>query len=385
MIRLAILLLAIVAGLIAGPYFIGQKGYVLIALDNWTIELSVVSLAILVVGFMIVFLLVEWIVKRLYKGFGGSFSFFSRWRNKRKNSAYIKGMLALDEGHYVEAQKQFSRIDTDNLMGIDLLASAQAATKLNQTNKAKQLWQQAAQDPMTELAANLHLIRAYLEENNSKEALGILENLAEKHLQHPAVAQCWVEALAMQGRWQELKSKLKGWKKTLSLESYAYWMQQSSKGIFAEIASKQGALQLKTAWQELPRSDRKDPAQQAAYIKQLIGQDMHNDAAEALVDFQSHPEPQLVPLFASLRTNNPTEVIKKLESWLKHDEFNLQLLSALGHVAFHAKQYQLAEKVLLKRLNLGKDSEDLLLLAQIKEALGQPSEALELYKQSIKN
>src|SRR5690606_28669459 len=130
-------------------YFIGQKGYVLIALDNWTVELSVVSLGILLVAFIIIFLLLEWLIKRLYRGFGGSFSFFSRWRNKRKNSAYIKGMLALDEGHYVEAQKQFSRIDADNLTGVDLLAAAQAATKLNQTHKAKQLWQQAALDPVT--------------------------------------------------------------------------------------------------------------------------------------------------------------------------------------------------------------------------------------------
>jgi len=48
MIRVILLLIFLVVGLIVGPNLVGEKGYVLIALKNTTIEMSVISLGIMV-------------------------------------------------------------------------------------------------------------------------------------------------------------------------------------------------------------------------------------------------------------------------------------------------------------------------------------------------
>ncbi|MEP7766308.1 hypothetical protein, partial [Sanguibacter sp. 26GB23] len=79
--------------------------------------------------------------------------------------------------------------------------------------------------------------------------------------------------------------KLPTWKKTLGPD-YDSMMQQASKGNFAEIASKEGGAKLIESWLASPRSVRKDPGQQAAYIQQLINQGMHSDAEQALVEHQ---------------------------------------------------------------------------------------------------
>ncbi|MBC3766488.1 heme biosynthesis HemY N-terminal domain-containing protein [Neptunicella marina] len=385
MIRLLLLFVLLIAGLVAGRLLTDQQGYVLIALDNWTIEMSVVTLLSLIVGSMVLFLVAEWLFKKGWRGLGGSLNLVSRWRERRRHSAYINGMIALKEQHLVEAQKYFTRLNSQSLHGVDLLHAADATALLNQTQTSTELWEKALLDPATELAAKLHFIQLHLQEKRFDKALQLLQHLPEKYRQHPTVAQYWCEGLAAKGNWHELKDRLKGWKKILGMESYSQWMQRCSFGVFAEIASKQGAIQLKNVWQALPRSDRKDHAQQAAYVKQLIGQGMHNDAAAALVEFQNHPQPQLLPLYSQLRCKAPAAVIKQLEGWLRKDENNLKLLSALASVAFYSDNFVLAEKVLQKRLGLEADRDDLLLLAKTKEMSGQTQQAMELYKQALNN
>jgi HemY protein len=211
----------------------------------------------------------------------------------------------------------------------------------------------------------------------------LIQGLNQKQQAQKPVLKLWAQALGQAGKWQELKDNLKGWKKALG-NDYELFMHQASKGHFAEIASKEGAGQLKENWQSLPRSTRKDPAQQSAYIQQLIEQGMNTDAELALVEYQnSAPHPLLIPLFKLIKLPNPAASIKKLEAWLKQDSLNVELLSALGHIAFNANDKQLAEKALAKAIKLGNRREDLVLMASIKESQDDQKQALQLYKQSM--
>jgi HemY protein len=161
-------------------------------------------------------------------------------------------------------------------------------------------------------------------------------------------------------------------------------MQQASKGSFAEIASKEGATELKQNWLAQPRATRKDPAQQAAYIQQLLDQGMYADAEQTLVNCQkSGPQPQLVPLFKQIKLPNPTLSIRTLESWIKNDDLNVDLLSALAHVANNSGDKVLAEKALAKAIKLDNRQQDILLMANIKESQHNQDQALQLYKQGL--
>ena len=62
---------------------------------------------------------------------------------------------------------------------------------------------------------------------------------------------------------------------------------------------------------------------------------------------------------------------------------NVDLLSALGHVAYNANDKVLAEKALSKAIKLGNRQEDLILMASIKESQNDQTQALQLYKQSM--
>lgn len=384
MIRLLLLLAIVLAGLVLGPLLVGQKGYVLIALNQWTIEMSLISLGLIVLGAILAFLLLEWLVKRVLTLVTGSRDWLGGFSERRRQKAFTRGLVALEEANYQEAEKQLSKVDSAAFSGLDLLASAQAAAKRKQWDKARDLWLKASEYPASELAAKLHLVKLEIQHQQADKALSLLEGLSEKHQQHPRVAQLWAKALAQQGRWQELQDKLRGWKKTLGLEKYDFWMRQAAQGVFAEIASKEGANQLKTNWQGLPRSKRQDPAHQAAYAEQLMMQGMASDAEQVLVEGQKQgPHPLLLPLMKQLKSPNPVAAIRLLEGWLKKDENNAELLSALGHLSQQAGDLVLAEKALTKAITLRHDQDDLLALAAIKEAKQDNQQALALYKQSL--
>ena len=91
----------------------------------------------------------------------------------------------------------------------------------------------------------------------------------------------------------------------------------------------------------------------------------------------------LLPLYKELRLSHPTTALKQLEQWLKVDDMNVELLSTLGTLAYHANDLSLAEKALSKAIKLGNRQQDILLLAKIKESQQDDQQALALYKQSL--
>jgi HemY protein len=383
LIRVFFVLVVLLITLVIAAMVFDDSGYVMVEFNGWVVEMNVWSLSLCLIAIFIGLMLINLIVKTSLAAASGSKDWLGNWGSRKKQKAFTAGLIALAETNYLIARENFSKIESEDFDGINLLAAAEAEIQLGQPQQAKSYWRMATTYEKSALAANLCLIRDALQQQQADEALALIQNLSEKQQAQTPLLILWAQALGQAGRWQELKDKLKGWKKALGKE-YEPLMQQASKGNFAEIASKEGALQLKQNWQSLPRATRKDPAQQAAYIQQLIDQGMFADAEHTLVENQkSAPQPLLLPLFKQIKLPNPTAAIKKLEGWLKQDNLNVDLLSALGHVAHHSDDNVLAEKVLSKAIKLGNRQEDLILMAQIKESQDDQKQALQLYKQSM--
>jgi HemY protein len=383
LIRIFLVLVILLIGVVVAAMFFDDSGYVMVEFNGWVVEMNVWSLSLSLIAIFVGLMLINLLVKTSLAAASGSKSWLGNWGNRKKQKAFTAGLIALAETNYLIARENFNKIENDDFDGINLLAAAEAEKQLGQPEQAKRYWRLAATYEKSTLAATLCLIRDALQHHLPDEAMTHIQGLNQKQQAQTLVLKLWAQALGQAGKWQELKDKLKGWKKALG-NDYELFMHQASKGHFAEIASKEGAGQLKENWQSLPRSTRKDPAQQAAYIQQLIDQGMNADAELALVEYQSSaPHPLLIPLFKLIKLPNPAASIKKLEAWLKQDSLNVELLSALGHIAFNANDKQLAEKALAKAIKLGNRREDLVLMAGIKESQDDQKQALQLYKQSM--
>lgn len=384
MIRIILLLIFLIVGLIVGPNLVGEKGYVLIALKNTTIEMSVISLGIMVFVAVIGFLVLEWGIKRIVGAITGSRHWLGGWGQRRRQRFFTTGMQALAEGDLSVAQKFLGKTANTDFEGLNLLALADVAAKQGNTVKALSFWQQAAAIKGSELAAKLNMARFEISQNNGAEAIAIIDSLSLQQQQKAHVIEIWAGALAAAGEWHTLRECLEsGWKKPLG-ERYSYWAELASQADFAAIASKDGANELIQEWQKLPRGYKKEFSHQKAYIEQLITQGMHQEAEKALVAAQkSGPHETLLPMFKSLQLPKPVATIKLIEKWIKKDNQNAELYSTLAHVAFHSGDVVLAEKALNQAIELGHKQDDLLLLAEIKTQQANPDEALALYKQGL--
>jgi HemY protein len=383
MIRIFIVLVLLLIALMLCAMLFDDRGYVFVEFNGWVLEMNVFSLGISLIFIFVGFMVINWMVKTSLLAASGSRNWLGNWGQRKKQRAFTTGLLALAETNYALAKTTLAKIEHEDFDGINLLAAAEVEKKLGQPEQAKAYWRMASTYEKSALAAKLCLIRDHLHQNQGEQALDLIQALTQKQQQHRVLIKLWAQALGQAGQWQTLKQQLKGWKKALGTD-YAPLMQQASQGDFAEIASKEGASQLKQNWQSLPRSTRKDPAQQSAYIQQLIDQGMFTDAQQALVAYQkAGPQPLLVPLFKQIKLPQPTASIKLLETWLKQNPEDVEHLSALAHLAHHAKDMVLAEKALKKAITLGNQPQDLQLLAQIKEAQNEQSQALALYKQSM--
>ncbi|WP_100643462.1 heme biosynthesis HemY N-terminal domain-containing protein [Alteromonas facilis] len=383
LIMLVALFLLLMVAMIAGPSLAGEKGYVLIAMGNYTIELSVVALMFIMLAAVVAFLVMEWGIKRLFRLISGSSVWVGGWSQRRLNKAYFKGITAYFEGDLVRANRWLSRTEEGDFDGVNLLAAGQVAAELGEHERAEKLWQKAAEQSSADYAAKICVAKNHLQHNRLSEALAVIENMNEKEQQRVSSVRLWIAILAQMGRWQDIQQHLPNWKKTLG-DEYNNWAQRAAKGEFAEIASKSGANQLIQHWHQLPRGIRKDHAKQAAYVQQLLDQGMHHDAQKHLVEWQSEkPVDILLPLMKQLQLPNPSPSIKLLEHWLKKDENNVEYLTVLGAIAFNCGNDILAEKALQKAIKLAPNQERLRLLAQLSERKQDNVKALALYKQSI--
>jgi len=312
MIRLITICVLLALGLFAGPLLVNQKGYVLIAMGNWTIEMSVVSMLLSLTLFMLFIWCVKWLLIR-----GLNLSSSTRhWLanlggNQQSKLALAYSALELQQTDI--AHKQLKGLEHHDLYGSSLLALAKVSQQQGNPEHALQYWQQASVFTQTAAAANAHLADHYIQQQDFQAAQAVLEQVPAKQAHWNTVIELKLLLLAKQNQWSALKEQLKKFKKHLTVERYDHWLQLSSKGELALIASKEGALELKQSWQQLPRAERKQAAKQAAYVEQLIGQGMFQDAESALVEYQKKgPSPLLLPLFKQLQLPQAEKAVREL-------------------------------------------------------------------------
>jgi HemY protein len=375
-------LAAFVVALIVGPMILGDKGYVLISLGETAVEMTVISFCILVIGAVIAWYVLSRLTLWALSLITGSHRWFGTLGERKRKRAFYDGLHAMAAGDIELAQKSLSKTTNGDFEGVNYLASAQLAFTSGELNKARYFLEQASDYANAKVAATVMQSRIDISEGKHAEALEKLNALDEKEQENTQVIRLKAQILAELGKWQELQNKLSGWRKALPKEDYRAWSQRIAKGKFAEIASKQGAVELKSYWEDLPRKMRNDDVYQAAYVQQLLDQGMHSDAQTLLVEWQKRgPNSSLFPLFTQLNIPDSSPSLRLLESWIKKDDKNIELYSTLGQVAFNSGDDVLAEKALLKATKMASRKEDLLILSAISERQHDTATALQLYKE----
>ncbi|MFQ1901610.1 heme biosynthesis HemY N-terminal domain-containing protein [Aeromonas veronii] len=382
MIRIIILVAVMVAGLIFGPQASGNKGYVLIALGNYTIESSVTSAVILAVLFYGALLIVEWLLGRVFGLRRKTLGWYGSRRRRKANQQTVAATLAMAEGHYSQAEKLMikgaSNSDTPLL---NYLSAAKAAQARGDDARRDQYLQKAQEEnPKAELALTLTQTQLQIEQGQYDTALAMLESVYALNPRHPMVLDQLRQVHLARQDWSALCDLIPSLHKVgkLTPKQEEDLLQQAWSGRLQQAA---GSLEtLKAVWQDLPRKLRLEPELLACYGDLLRQLGADGEAAtlwqEAL---RKQPMPQLLARLPKLKLDSYQPLLALLQKQQGQPDVD----TALAQLYLLAGQLDDAQKLLEQEVERAPSAAAYHALGQLMDKRRLTNKANEYYRQAL--
>ena len=388
MIRLIVLLVILAAALLVGPQLADHQGYVMIAVADYTIEMSVITAAIIAFVFYFLLLLTEGLLSRLFSVRRGIRGWWQNRRYLKAQRQTQKGMTALAEGEYQRAEHLMLRsAGQSDLPLLNYLSAAEAAHAQGAYQKRDEYLLKAGElDPQAQLAIQLTQVRLLQDQGEWQQSRELLEQLRQRWPQHPQILQRLRSIYQAQQAWQEELELLPLLRKQqlLSDDDFAAAQQQCYQAWFSKILQEQNEDVLLAFWQQQPRVVRHTPQLKLVLIDTLIQQQHYQAAFEQLAPLlRKQADEALWQRCAELKLSDYTQLLQLLLRQLKQHPQSPALLSALGHIYYHQEQYVPAQGYLERSVALQPTTRDQRALASIMEHQRLFEKAAEYYRLSL--
>lgn len=382
MIRIIILVAVMVAGLMFGPEASGNKGYVLIALGNYTIESSVTSAVILAILFYGALLLVEWILGRVFGLRRKTLGWYGSRRRRKANQQTVAATLAMAEGQYSQAEKLLikgaSNSDTPLL---NYLSAAKAAQARGDDTRRDQYLQKAQEEnPKAELALTLTQTQLQIEQGQYDTALATLESVYALNPRHPMVLDQLRQVHQARQDWSALCDLIPVLHKVgkLTPKQEEDLLQQAWSGRLQQAAESLDTL--KATWQELPRKLRLEPELLVRYGDMLCQLGADGEAVtlwqEAL---RKQAMPQLLARLPRLKLDNYQPLLTLLQKMQGQPEVD----TALAQLYLLSGQLDEAQKLLEQEVARAPSAAAYHALGQLMDKRRLTNKANEYYRQAL--
>lgn len=384
MIRL-IFVLACVLGIVFLGYMMTQiEGRVIIDLSGTIIQASLLGSFLIIIASLLVLWLLYWVMKKLLKAATGSRNWLGTFSSRHRTNAFYQSINAMLMNEQNEARKLIAKTKNGDFQGTNYLIGAELARQSGDLENAEAYLVQAMDNPKSEPLALMKQAELCLHNGKIQEAMNVLNGIEGKILKTKSFVALKLHILEELNEWDQIKTIAKENKKLLG-ENYFVWAKQWTIGEFSAIASKQGANALKLHWEQLSRAQRKDEANQLAYIQLLIDQGLSAEAEKELVNVAGkHHSDGYWLLFKQLNHPNPALAIKFIEQEIKKSPENAALYSVLANLAYNIDDYELANKAIVKALEIDECVTDKALLAAVLEKKNEFEQANVLYKGLLK-
>ena len=284
MFRVLFLMIALLAGLVGGPYLSGQQGYVRIETANNIIEMSITTLVIFFVIALAIIYGLEWIITRFLRLSRGSYNWFSRRKRVRAQKQTLEGLVKMNEGDYAKAEKLIGKNAKHSAEPVlNLIKAAEAAQQRGDEFSANRYLIEA-----TELAGSDNLLveiartRILLQQNKLPAARSSVDSLLEMSNRNKEVLKLAVDIYLRSKAYQALDEILDSVENggLFSTEEFQELRTQTENGLLDEKMNEEGVDGLLAWWDELPRRRRNNVDLKVGLIQRLIDCNDHESAAE---------------------------------------------------------------------------------------------------------
>lgn len=335
MIRLLLVVLLLASAMWLGPWLTQNPGYLMLVLGPWTIEMTLVGFAII----LLLSLTLLWLTLRILRPFWG----FRNWtlnpfrgRQQRKaRLAFEQAALALAAGRFQDAEQYFDR--SDAMPEFTMLRQSMACYAALQAGHATKAMQLAEQLDATKAQSCYVKADLLLRQNQAKAALELLQPHMLIPADAPLLAPLYFQALLAAGHNIEvfhtvLKAIEQKWftKAQWQVQRYQMYPQAirnlAAQGVFDESSD---------YWLALPSKERKSMAAVLGRVWAKVKAGQAEQAEKLLVDHLSYSDLPLVwPVLRHIPLKRHVVLLRKqLQHWLRDHQEDAVLYATLAYCA----------------------------------------------------
>lgn len=378
------------AGFVGSQFLttLNSAGYVLIGIEQWSIETSLfVFLGILVVVFLVMYISLRLL--------GWSFRLPKQIRKRVQTNklnisqqALIKGLVDSAEGNWENAEEiLIKHASHSGAPLIHYLTAARAAQSRGAIDKRDEYLQIAAlHGDNSEIAVGLTQAELNLSGEQYDQALETLTRLHSMNPTHASVLRLLHLTYQQLGDWQALRSLIP------SLNTHKVLMEAELKLVETEVFSnllKQAAEQknsgeLRRLWTEMPLSIKVMKGVAAIYFAAMIDVGAGSEIESELVkNLSSNWNDTLLVLFGNIQSVDPILQLETAERWLIGHADDAILLMVLGKLSSQRADYAKAERYLKQSIIVEPNVQSYRLLGDLALAQGDANAASQFYKQGL--
>lgn len=399
MFRVLFLMIALLAGLVAGPYLSGQQGYVRIETANNIIEMSITTLVIFFVIALAIIYGLEWIIIRFLRLSRGSYNWFSRRKRVRAQKQTLEGLVKMNEGDYAKAEKLIGKNAKHSAEPVlNLIKAAEAAQQRGDEFSANRYLIEA-----TELAGSDNLLveiartRILLQQNKLPAARSSVDSLLEMSNRNKEVLKLAVDIYLRSKAYQALDEILDSVENggLFSTEEFQELRTQTENGLLDEKMNEEGVDGLLTWWDELPRRRRNNVDLKVGLIQRLIDCNDHESAAEFTLEIlkkigdNTPIGKALCTQITRLQPEDNSKLIKLVAKRAKRagDVEKCCINRALGYLYVRNNEFSQAAEVFKKVIACPNqlESNDLMMASYVFEQSGDKVLAEQVRQDSLKS
>ena len=366
-----------------------ENGYLLIAVGNTTIEMSLVA--------ALLALLLLWGLVRLLLKLLGSLKMFAGWRRahlSRRRAQTAQGLLYYIEGRWERARRQLVRgVEQSDMPLVNYLAAASAAFEEGNSEAAQTLLAKAEQLSDGDVdAVEITRARLHIKAQRYEEALAILKRIHSRSPLHTHVLRLLEQTYRGLNDWLNLQQLLP------ELRRYGGYSRQQFEALevaiyarllnsLAERAGKADTAaqqQLEQLWHSMSAAVKRSPEVVCSYSDYLQSRG-DGELAEKLLHntLNNHWDDRLIRRYGLLVGGDLNTQLVIAEAWLRERPNNPALLLALGRLAQRAELWGKARDYLEAALSLSREPEVFAELARLMSQLGEVDKSAAYYQQGL--
>ncbi|WED42507.1 heme biosynthesis protein HemY [Legionella cardiaca] len=386
MIRVIMIFIVLLASVWLGIQLNRDPGYLLIAINQWTIE---TTLWVAIIGLILAFVLLHAFLLLVSK-LARTPDTLRKWQTKRRiqkaQAKTQKGLIEFSEGYFAQAKNHLIKAlpDTDSPL-LNYLTAARAAQEMGD-NKLRDDYLREAQQSMPDAKIAVELTQAQLQLANKQweQALATLRHLQDLAPHHPYVLKLLMHLYKEVKDWPQLITLLPELKKhqVLSNAAFEKLRHEAYREAISDLAKSSELEALNKMLANLPKNLSNDPELMAIYCHFLL--ERHEDIKVEPILHQclrkAYNE-KLITLYGHLNMGDKPLIFA--ESLLKKNPDSAALYLCLGRLSLTNNLWGKARHYFEKSLALTASAEAYAELGKLLEKLSDQTGACEAYRQGL--